>query len=95
MGKMLVPIFPEEDGGYRWFPNDRTATHISKEELPAVQRSIADQGRYSAVMTPDEWHRPAMPRRGRRRDGRGRGPRANDSGEGRLSRVRPLSSAVS
>ncbi len=57
MGKMLVPIFPEEGDGYRWFPNDRTAAHIPKEELPAVQRSIADQGRYSAVLTPEEWRR--------------------------------------
>lgn len=55
MGKMLVPIFPEEGDGYRWFPNDRTAAHIRPEELPEVQRAIADQGRYSAVMTPDEW----------------------------------------
>ncbi len=57
MGKMLVPIFPEEGDGYRWFPHDRTAVHIDKEELPKVQRTIADQGRYSKVMTPDEWRR--------------------------------------
>lgn len=57
MGKMLVPIFPEEGDGYRWFPHDRTAVHIEKEDLPKVQRTVADQGRYSAVMTPEEWRR--------------------------------------
>ncbi len=55
MGKMLVPIFPEDGGGYRWFPHDRTATHISEEELPKIQRSIADQGRYSVVLEPEKW----------------------------------------
>ncbi len=57
MGKMLVPIFPEDGDGYRWFPQDRTPVHIGKEELPQVQRTIADRGRYSEVMTPEEWRR--------------------------------------
>ncbi len=55
MGKMLVPIFPEDGDGYRWFPQDRTPAHIRTDELAKIQRSIADQGRYSTVMTPDEW----------------------------------------
>ena len=55
MGKMLVPIFPNDEDGYRWFPNDRAAVQIDQDELPMVQRTIADQGRYSAVMTPDRW----------------------------------------
>lgn len=57
MGKMLVPIFPDDKDGYRWFPNDRTSVHVPPEELPNVQRKIADNGRYSAVMTPEEWRR--------------------------------------
>ncbi len=57
MGKMLVPIFPDDGDGYRWFPNDRTPVHITNEELPKIQRTIADQGRYSAVMEPEEWRR--------------------------------------
>ena len=57
MGKMLVPIFREEEGGYRWFPHDRSAVPIAAADLAKVQRTIADQGRYSAVVTPDEWRR--------------------------------------
>lgn len=57
MGKMLVPIFPEDGDGYRWFPHDRTPALIPKEELPKIQRSIADQGRYSVIMSPEEWRR--------------------------------------
>ena len=57
MGKMLVPIFRDDEGGYRWFPRDRTAVRIGEEELEKVRRGIADQGRYSAILTPDEWRR--------------------------------------
>lgn len=55
-GKMLVPIFPS-DGGYRWFPRDRTPEEFPSEKLPEIQKAISDQGRYSLLTQPDEWSR--------------------------------------
>jgi len=57
LGKTLVPIFPEENGGYRWYPSGHAAEHVAAGELPALQRKIADTGRYSLVVAPEEWAR--------------------------------------
>jgi uncharacterized protein len=57
LGKTLVPIFPENNDGYRWYPSGHAAQHITEEELPGLQRKIADTGRYYLVTPPDEWAR--------------------------------------
>jgi Icc-related predicted phosphoesterase len=57
LGKTLVPIFGEENGGYRWYPTGHAAQHLTEGELPAVQKRIADSGRYSLVTSPAEWDR--------------------------------------
>ncbi|MCI4352739.1 MAG: metallophosphoesterase [Thermoplasmata archaeon] len=55
LGKTLVPIFHEENGGYRWYPSGHGAHHLGDAELPDVQKKIADTGRYSLVTRPEEW----------------------------------------
>ena len=55
LGKTLVPIFHDEIGGYRWYPAGHGAQHLTELELPAIQKKIADSGRYSLVTTPPEW----------------------------------------
>ncbi len=57
LGKTLVPIFPDDGGGYRWYPTGHAAQHFPAEELAAVERRIADSGRYSLVTPPEEWAR--------------------------------------
>ncbi len=57
LGKTLVPIFPEESGGYRWYPSGHGAQHVDEADLAAVQRKIADSGRYNLVTQPEEWAR--------------------------------------
>ncbi len=57
MGKILQPIFRRDDGTYRWYPTSERWEDFSAEALPAVERKIADQGRYSLVTTPEEWEK--------------------------------------
>jgi Icc-related predicted phosphoesterase len=57
MGKTMVPLFPDEKDGYRWYPDGRSARRFSSAELPTVERTIADKGRYSLVVSPEEWRR--------------------------------------
>lgn len=57
MGKTLVPLFHDENGGYRWYPSGHGAQKLTAEELPVTERKIADSGRYSWVTTPEEWAR--------------------------------------
>jgi Icc-related predicted phosphoesterase len=57
LGKILVPIFPEESGGYRWYPDGRSSRHFENEGLPTLERTIADSGRYSIVVDADGWRR--------------------------------------
>ncbi len=57
LGKTLVPIFPDDGGGYRWYPSGHNAEHFPKDGLSAVERRIADSGRYSLVTPPEEWAR--------------------------------------
>ena len=57
LGKTLVPIFHDENGGYRWYPSGHGAQRFSKEELPSIERKVADSGRYTLVTTPGEWAR--------------------------------------
>jgi uncharacterized protein len=57
LGKTLVPIFPDENGGYRWYPTGHGAQPIAAAELAAVERKIADSGRYYLVTSPEEWAR--------------------------------------
>ncbi|HLY76315.1 MAG TPA: hypothetical protein VKT21_00330, partial [Thermoplasmata archaeon] len=55
LGKTLVPIFPDDGGGYRWYPSGHAPQHLTEAELPAVQRKIADTGRYFMVTSPENW----------------------------------------
>jgi uncharacterized protein len=57
LGKTLVPIFPDDGGGYRWYPSGHGAEHVTEAQLAGVQRNIADSGRYSIVTSPSEWAR--------------------------------------
>jgi uncharacterized protein len=57
LGKTLVPIFHDENGGYRWYPTGHGAQQLTEEELPAVQQKIANSGRYHLLTTPQEWAR--------------------------------------
>lgn len=57
LGKTLVPIFRDENGGYRWYPTGHAAQHLSDAELPGIQKKIADTGRYSLLTSPEEWAR--------------------------------------
>jgi uncharacterized protein len=57
LGKTLVPIFHDEGGGYRWYPSGHAAQHLPDAELAAVQKKIADAGRYYYVTSPEEWAR--------------------------------------
>ncbi|MCI4347602.1 MAG: hypothetical protein L3J97_03155 [Thermoplasmata archaeon] len=55
LGKTLVPIFHDQNGGYRWYPSGHGARHLADAELPVTQKKVADSGRYSLVTTPGEW----------------------------------------
>jgi uncharacterized protein len=57
LGKTLVPIFPDGNGGFRWYPTGHGPQHVAETELPAVQRRIADAGQYHLVTSPEEWDR--------------------------------------
>ncbi|MGC2288503.1 MAG: hypothetical protein WA688_01420 [Thermoplasmata archaeon] len=57
LGKTLVPVFHDENGGYRWYPSGHGAKRVSQEELPELERTIANSGRYSLVTSPEEWAR--------------------------------------
>jgi uncharacterized protein len=57
LGKTLVPIFHDEDGGYHWYPSGHGSKKLSEAELPELERSVADSGRYTLVTTPEEWAR--------------------------------------
>lgn len=56
MGKILQPIFPREKRTYLWYPGDKPVV-FPAASLREVERTIADQGRYSLVTTPEEWER--------------------------------------
>lgn len=55
MGKVLQPVFRTGPGRFRWFPTPERPADLPEAELPAVERKIADQGRYVLVTTADEW----------------------------------------
>jgi uncharacterized protein len=57
MGKTLVPIFHDDNGGYRWYPTGHGAQHLTQAELLLAQKKIADSGRYDLITTPQEWSR--------------------------------------
>lgn len=57
LGKTLVPIFHDDNGGYRWYPTGHGAEHVTKEELAGVEKKIADSGRYDLITYPEEWAR--------------------------------------
>ena len=57
LGKTLVPIFHDDNGGYRWYPTGHGAQHLTEAELTGVQKKIADSGRYNLVTSPEEWAR--------------------------------------
>ncbi len=57
LGKTLIPIFPEQGGGFRWYPNGRTVRRFPATELEQVERGMGDSGRYPVVVAPDEWKR--------------------------------------
>jgi uncharacterized protein len=57
LGKTLVPIFHDDNGGYRWYPTGHAAQHLTEPELAGVQKKIADSGRYNLVTSPEEWAR--------------------------------------
>jgi uncharacterized protein len=57
LGKTLVPIFPEENGGFRWYPSGHAAVHLNNGDLAAVEKKIADSGRYYVTLSPEEWAR--------------------------------------
>jgi uncharacterized protein len=57
LGKTLVPIFHDDNGGYRWYPTGHAAQHLTEEELAGVQKKIADSGRYNLITSPEEWAR--------------------------------------
>ena len=57
MGKILQPIFSQGPKTYRWFPTSDRFEDFPATDLPAIERKIADQGRYSIVTTPEEWER--------------------------------------
>jgi uncharacterized protein len=57
LGKTLVPIFHNENGGYHWYPTGHGAQQLTAAELPDVEKKIADSGRYDLITTPEEWAR--------------------------------------
>ncbi len=57
MGKILQPVYPLGKGQYRWFPSGDRAVDFPESDLPHVERKIADTGRYSLVISPEEWER--------------------------------------
>jgi len=64
MGKLLQPVFRQDDGRFRWYPAGGRVEEFSADQLPQVERRIADQGRYSLVTTPPEWQRRQADREG-------------------------------
>jgi uncharacterized protein len=55
LGKVMVPIFPNGDASFRWYPSGATPVRFPEAELASVERQIADQGRYSLVTEPEGW----------------------------------------
>src|SRR5207302_7844030 len=56
LGKILVPIFEEGRGSYHWYPNGEKKIRFPADDLPEVERQVADQGRYTMTVTPDGWN---------------------------------------
>ena len=55
LGKVLVPLFDEGGGSYHWYADGERQIRLAAEDLPKVERQIADRGRYTMTVTPARW----------------------------------------
>ncbi len=55
LGKILVPLFDDGDRSFHWYPKGKARVRVTAGQRPAVEREIADQGRYALTVTPERW----------------------------------------